>query len=76
MPDGRLYKTITYDGSKKEGLNQYFKPDTSKSRGICEQEEIAGIWLVKFDGDVYPPLEFEILNEHIEGPGVRLVKSC
>ena len=35
MPDGRLYKTIQYDGSQKEGFNQYFKPDTSKSRGIC-----------------------------------------
>ena len=23
MPDGRLYKTIQYDGSKKESYNQY-----------------------------------------------------
>ena len=76
MPDGRLYKTIQYDGSVKNGFNSYFKPDTSKVRGICEQEEIAGIWTVLFDNDVYPPLHFEILNEHLEGPDVRLTKSC
>ena len=76
MPDGRLYKTIQYDGAAKNGFNQYFKPDTSKARGICEQEEIAGIWTVLFDNDAYPPLHFEILNEHLEGPGVRLTKSC
>ena len=76
MPDGRLYKTIQYDGSVKNGFNVYFKPDTSKTRGICEQEEIVGIWKVLFDNDVYPPLSFEILNEHLEGPDVRLPKSC
>ena len=76
MPDGRLYKTIQYDGSVKDGFNAYFKPDTSKARGICEQEEIVGIWKVLFDNNVYSPLSFEILNEHLEGPDVRLTKAC
>ena len=76
MPDGRLWKTIQYDGSVKEGFNQFFKPDTSKARGICEQEEIVGIWTVLFDNDAYPPLHFEILNEHLDGPGLRLTKAC
>ena len=76
MPDGRLYKTIQYDGSAKNGFNQYFKPDTSKAREICEQEEIVGIWTALFDNDAYPPLHFEILNEHLEGPDVRLTKAC
>jgi len=76
MPDGRLYKTIQYDGLKKEGFNQYFKPDTSKSRGICEQEELVGRWAVEFDNNAYPPLAFEIINEHLAGPDIRLPKSC
>ena len=76
MPDGRLYKTIQYDGSVKNGFNSYFKPDTSKVRGICEQEEIVGIWKVQFDNNVYSPLSFEILNEHLDGPDVRLTKAC
>jgi hypothetical protein len=76
MPDGRLYKTMPYDGSVKNGFNSYFKPDTSKTRGICEQEEIVGIWKVLFDNNVYSPLSFEILNEHLEGHDVRLTKAC
>ncbi len=76
MPDGRLWKTIQYDGSEKEGFNQYFKPDTSKSRGICEQEELVGRWAVIFDNNAYPPLAFEIINEHLAGPDIRLPKSC
>ena len=76
MPDGRLYKTLEYDGSVKSSFNSYFKPDTSELRKICEQEELVGIWTVLFDNDAYPPLHFEIINEHLSGPDVRLVKSC
>ena len=76
MPDGRLYKTYQYDGSVKSGFNAYFKPDTSMVKKICEQEELVGEWQVLFDNNVYPPLEFEIINEHLEGPDVRLPKSC
>lgn len=76
MPDGRLYKTIQYDGSVKDSFNVYFKPDTSAFRNICEQEELVGRWPVLFDNNVYPPLVFEIINEHLSGPDVRLTKSC
>ena len=76
MPDGRLYKTLEYDGSVKNGFNSYFKPDTSALRKICEQEELVGVWKVLFDNDSYPPLQFEIINEHLDGPDVRLTKSC
>jgi len=76
MADGRLYKTIQYDGLQKENFNQYFKPDTSKSRGICEQEELVGRWAVVFDNNAYAPLVFEIINEHLNGPDFRLTKSC
>ncbi|HXV66600.1 MAG TPA: hypothetical protein VD731_05210 [Nitrosopumilaceae archaeon] len=76
MPDGRLYSTIQYDGSVKSDFNSYFKPDTSQIRKICEQEELVGRWPVVFDNNVYPPLVFEIINEHLDGPDVRLTKSC
>lgn len=76
MPDGRLYRTLQYDGSVKSDFNSYFKPDTSQSRKICEQEELVGRWPVLFDNNVYPPLVFEIINEHLDGPDVRLPKSC
>ena len=76
MPDGRLYKNLEYDGSVKSSFNSYFKPDTSAERKICEQEELVGVWTVLFDNNVYPPLHFEIINEHLNGPEFRLTKSC
>jgi len=76
MPDGRLWKTIPYDGSEKQSFNQYFKPDVSKPRQICEQEDLAGRWAVEFDNNVYPDLVFEIINEHLSGPDIRLPKVC
>ena len=76
MPDGRLYKTLEYDGSVKSDFNSYFKPDTSATRKICEQEELVGNWTVAFDNNVYPRLNFEIINEHLNGPEFRLTKSC
>lgn len=76
MPDGRLYRTLEYDGSVNPNFNSYFKPDTSEVRKICEQEELVGKWTVLFDNNVYPPLHFEIINEHLNGPDVRLPKSC
>jgi len=76
VPDGRLYRSIDYDGSIKSSFNQYFRPDTSYLTEFCEQEEFVGEWLITFDNDAYPPLKFEILNEHMSGPGNRLIKAC
>lgn len=76
VPDGRLYKTIMYDGDKKSSVNQYFRPDTNFATGFCEQEEFVGEWLVTFDNDAYPPLKFEIINEHLGNPEERLKKAC
>ncbi len=76
VPDGRLYRSIDYDGSIKSSFSQYFRPDTSYLTEFCEQEEFVGEWLITFDNDVYPPLKFEILNEDLLGPGNRLDKAC
>ena len=76
VPDGRLYRTSSYDSAVKDSFNLYFRPDTSYLTGFCEQEEFVGEWLIKFDNDAYPPLKFEIINEHLGNPGERLIKSC
>ncbi len=76
VPDGRLYRTTAYDGSIKSDFNLYFRPDTSYLTEFCEQEEFVGEWLVTFDNNAYPPLKFEILNEHLAGSEHRLPKAC
>jgi len=76
VPDGRLYRTIAYDGAIKSSVNQYFRPDTSYLTQFCVQEEFVGEWTVTFDNNAYPPLKFEIINEHIGGSDLRLKKAC
>jgi hypothetical protein len=76
VPDGRLYRTTAYDGAIKESFNLYFRPDTSYLTEFCVQEEFVGEWLVTFDNNAYPDLKFEIINEHLAGPGNRLDKAC
>ncbi len=76
VPDGRLYRTTAYDGAIKSSFNLYFRPDTSYLTEFCEQEEFIGEWHVSFDNNAYPDLKFEIINEHLAGPGNRLDKAC
>ena len=76
VPDGRLYTTIAYDGALKSSVNQYFRPDTSYLTQFCEQEEFVGEWTITFDNNAYPPLKFEIINEHLGNPEERLKKAC
>ncbi len=73
-PNGILYKTIEYDGSKKSDFNQFFFPDTTKTLGICTPEELVGIWKVVFANGAYAPLEFEMSDQYIGG-GEKIVNT-
>ena len=33
-------------------------------------------WAVVFDNNAHPAVAFEIINEHLDGPDIRLPKSC
>ena len=55
----------------KSSFSLYFRPDTSYLTGFCKQEDFVGEWSVTFDNDAYPPLKFEILNEHLLGPDIE-----
>ena len=76
VPDGREYRTTSYDGSQKSAFNLYFRPDTSYLTQFCVQEEFVGEWTITFDNNAYPPLKFKILNEHLNGPDHRLDDAC
>ena len=53
------YKTIPFEG-RNTPFNQYFTPVPFKPAGICSGEDLAGGWIVTFEGTPYPPLRFEI----------------
>ena len=76
VPDGRIYRMTEYDGSIKSGFNLYFRPDTSFITKFCKQEEFVGEWTVEFENGEFPPLKFEIINEHIGGKEYRLNNAC
>ena len=76
VPDGRLYRTTAYDGAEKSSFNLYFRPDTSYLTQFCVQEEFVGEWTITFDKNTYPPLKFNIKNEHLNGPEWRLDDAC
>ena len=66
-PSGDIYLRIPFNGTLKEGFNQYFKPDLKKALDITNKDELVGKWYVVFDGVNYPPLGFEITNEFLPG---------
>ncbi|WP_052755615.1 hypothetical protein [Candidatus Nitrosotenuis cloacae] len=66
LPNGTTkYISIPFDGSKKEGFNQYFKPAVSKARLICSVDDIVGEWTIIFRETEYSPIKFRMLNETI-----------
>lgn len=76
MPNGHQYTQISFDGSQKSSFNTYFKPDTQAKSGRCDPEDLVGVWTVVFDGTTYRPIEFEFINEYIEGGEADIDDQC
>ena len=75
-PNGILFKTIYYDGSKKPDFNQFIFPDTTAELDICTPEELVGIWKIVFTDKKYPALEFKIIDEYIDGGEAGIGTVC
>ena len=75
-PKDTLYQTIPFDGSVKTHFNFYFKPSTSSGLKLCAVEDLVGMWTVKFVGINYKPLQFEIINEFVQGGETVLKDVC
>ncbi len=60
-----VYQTIPFDGESKNAFNYYIQPQTSKARGLCSIDDIAGDWKVVFRGTDYENLEFKITEKTI-----------
>jgi hypothetical protein len=67
QPNGDIWTSIPFNGTRKNTFNYYFKPDTSAALKIYGPEELVGTWKVIFQGLTYEPLSFEIINEFIQG---------
>ena len=61
-PNGILYSEIGFDGSERDFIKKYFKPQLLKAKNLCEKEDIIGKWSVLFK-DYSAKLHFEILPD-------------
>ena len=75
-PKNIEYISYLFDGSVKSNFNVYFKPDTVAKKDRCSPEDFVGVWTMKFEGVSYPPIQFEFLNEYIEGGEADIVDLC
>ena len=75
-PGGELYRQYDYDGSVKQGFNQYFMPDTSRRHGLCTAEDLVGVWTVAFAGGAYLPVQFAVTDEWVPGSAGAIGDEC
>ncbi len=62
-----VYLTISFDGTERNGFNQYFQPQLSKSNGFCTVDDFVGEWRVVFRGTEYADLTFKITEDILPG---------
>ena len=62
-PGGILYDTLGFDGSERDFVKKYFKPQLLKSKQLCEKEQLIGEWTVMFKGYDMAKLHFEMLPD-------------
>ena len=75
-PKNIEYVTYPFDGAAKSNFNVYFKPDTLFVKNRCSPEDLIGIWRMEFKGVPYPPIQFEFINEYIEGATSDIINLC
>tara|TARA_Y100000996_G_C22507085_1_gene636850 strand:- start:222 stop:791 length:570 start_codon:yes stop_codon:yes gene_type:complete len=66
-PSGTEYYTIKIDGEKTSGFKQYFKPQLSVFRNLCNVEDLVGDWTVMFEDNPTEILNFEVTSEYLPG---------
>ena len=69
----KVYITIPFDDSVKQGFNFYVEPQMSKTRGICSVDDIMGKWTLAFRGTNYRNLDFEIIDKVVPGTEIETV---
>jgi len=75
-PKNIEYVNYPFDGSAKRDFNVYFKPDTLPRKDRCSPEDFVGVWTMKFEGVIYPPIQFEFINEYIIGAENDITDLC
>jgi hypothetical protein len=59
----RSYIEIPFNGMDKSRFNYYFEPKYDQRQGICDMDDLAGNWIVKFSGTQYEDINFKIIDQ-------------
>jgi len=68
-----VYMTIPFDEEKKSAFNYYLEPQISKTRNICDIDDLTGKWTLVFRGTDYPNLDFTISENVLPGTNIETV---
>lgn len=68
-PEGKIFLEKAYDGSEREVAKFYFRPDTSAIKGLYEQDQLVGQWMIWFEGINNDEIFFEVVDESAPGAG-------
>ncbi len=69
----KVYLTIPFDASQKDGFNYYIEPQISKTKGICSIDDLTGKWTLVFRGTNYSSLDFNITEKIVPGTNTGTV---
>ena len=73
-PYNQNYYEIQFDGEESDYEKGYFRPQLSKTRGICDKDLLVGEWTIFFKGYEENQLKFTMMDETLPGNEKHYVK--
>ena len=70
----KVWTTYGFDGMKKNAFNIYFEPVISKTKNICEKEDLVVDWIITFRNTNYENLHFSIIDKILPGDEDKFLK--
>lgn len=63
----KVWQTYPFDGNQVSAFNIYFEPVLSKTKLICEKNQLIGDWRIVFKGTEYENMSFTIYDQIVTG---------
>jgi hypothetical protein len=63
----KVWQTYPFDGNQVSAFNIYFEPVLSKTKLICEKNQLIGDWRIVFKGTEYENIGFTIYDQIVTG---------
>ena len=63
----KVWTSYRYDGMEKNAFNIYFEPVISKTKKICDKEDLLVDWIILFPKTSYEGLYFSIIDKIVPG---------